>query len=52
MLIQVGKLARYNNDPYHNLRIDDDRLLDGADFHKQNQRPFFNGVSSWYLTFL
>ena len=31
-----SRKAGYNNDPYQNLIIDDDRLLDGADFHKKN----------------
>ena len=32
-----SRKAGYNNDPYQNLIIDDDRLLDGADFHKKNR---------------
>ena len=32
-----SRKAGYKNDPYQNLILDDDRLLDGADFHKKNR---------------
>jgi hypothetical protein len=32
-----SRKAGYKNDPYQNLILDDDRLLDGAEFHKKNR---------------
>ena len=44
-----SRKAGYNNDPYQNLIIDDDRLLDGADFHKKNRDLSMVFIVGFYI---
>ena len=44
-----SRKAGYNNDPYQNLIIDDDRLLDGADFHKKNRDLSMVFIIGFYI---
>jgi len=44
-----SRKAGYKNDPYQNLIIDDDRLLDGADFHKKNRDLSMVFIVGFYI---
>ncbi len=44
-----SRKAGYNNDPYQNLILDDDRLLDGADFHKKNRDLSMVFIVGFYI---
>ena len=44
-----SRKAGYKNDPYQNLILDDDRLLDGADFHKKNRDLSMVFIVGFYI---
>ena len=44
-----SRKAGYKNDPYQNLIVDDDRLLDGADFHKKNRDLSMVFIVGFYI---
>ena len=44
-----SRKAGYKNDPYQNLILDDDRLLDGADFHKKNRDLSIVFIVGFYI---
>ncbi len=44
-----SRKAGYKDDPYQNLIIDDDRLLDGADFHKKNRDLSMVFIVGFYI---
>ena len=44
-----SRKAGYKNDPYQNLIIDDNRLLDGADFHKKNRDLSMVFIVGFYI---
>ena len=44
-----SRKAGYKNDPYQNLIIDDDRLLDGAEFHKKNRDLSMVFIVGFYI---
>ena len=44
-----SRKAGYKDDPYQNLIIDDDRLLDGADFHKKNRDLSMVFIDGFYI---
>ena len=44
-----SRKAGYKNDPYQNLILDDDRLLDGAEFHKKNRDLSMVFIVGFYI---
>ena len=44
-----SRKAGYKNDEYQNLIIDDDRLLDGAKFHKKNRDLSMVFIVGFYI---
>ena len=44
-----SRKAGYKNDPYQNLILDDDRLLDGAEFHKKNRDLSIVFIVGFYI---
>jgi hypothetical protein len=44
-----SRKAGYKNDPYQNLILDDDRLVDGADFHKKNRDLSMVFIVGFYI---
>ena len=44
-----SRKAGYKNDPYQDLIIDDNRLLDGADFHKKNRDLSMVFIVGFYI---
>ena len=44
-----SRKAGYKNDPYQNLILDDDRLLDGAEFHKKNRDLSMVFIIGFYI---
>ena len=44
-----SRKAGYNNDQYQNLILDDDRLLDGAEFHKKNRDLSMVFIVGFYI---
>ena len=44
-----SRKAGYNDDEYQNLIIDDDRLLDGAKFHKKNRDLSMVFIVGFYI---
>ena len=44
-----SRKAGYKNDPYQNLILDGDRLLDGADFHKKNRDLSMVFIVGFYI---
>ena len=44
-----SRKAGYNNDEFQNLIIDDNRLLDGADFHKKNRDLSMVFIVGFYI---
>ncbi len=44
-----SRKAGYNNDEFQNLILEDNRLLDGADFHKKNRDLSMVFIISFYI---
>ena len=44
-----SRKAGYNNDEFQNLILDDNRLLDGADFHKKNRDLSMVFIIGFYI---
>ena len=44
-----SRKAGYNNDEFQNLILDDNRLLDGADFHKKNRDLSMVFIVGFYI---
>ena len=44
-----SRKAGYNNDEFQNLILDDNRLLDGADFHKKNRDHSMVFIIGFYI---